>query len=121
MKSLKRRFMAVIASLMLFPAFALAQGTTLNGIVEKVDKDKITLKTDSGMETVELGNGLKGAEQPKVGDKVTIRANRAGDKLQASSVNILKDGSPRVAPPAKASDRPMVPGGAEGKPFPGIK
>lgn len=93
-----QKFTVIVAALLLFPALALAQGTMLNGTVEKVEKDQIVLKTDTGRETIELSGSTKGKDQIKVGDKVTINANKQGEKLVASSINTSKDRSPSASP-----------------------
>lgn len=121
MKLKKQRIAAVLVAAILFPALAMAQATTLQGVVEKVDKNKITVKTDSGVETVEIGSGTEGAQLTKEGDKVTIRANRSGEKLKAMSVNIVKNSSPRSAPSSNSSESSLLPGRSKAKPSASIK
>ena len=120
-----QRYIVILAALLLFPALARSQVTMLNGTVEKVEKDHIVLKTDTGHETIELSSNTKGAEQAKVGDKVTINANKKGEKLVASSINTSKDSSPKASPSSRPidrpSDRPNSPGGMEGKSPAGVR
>jgi len=105
--------------------------TVLQGTVEKIDKNQIVLKTETGQENVELNSSTKGADQAKVGDKVMISASKKGEKLVASSINTSKDSSPgspgsprtspRTSPPTGASDKMDTPrstpsGGPSDKP-----
>jgi hypothetical protein len=114
-----QRLTAILAALLLTPALAMAQAAVLQGTVEKIDKDRIVLKTDAGQQNVELSAATKGIDQAKVGDKVTIGVTKSGDKLVASSISASKDSSPRAAPSSRPSDgpsdRPLIPGGMEGK------
>jgi hypothetical protein len=114
-----QRLTAILAAVLLFPALAMAQAAVLQGTVEKIDKDRIVLKTDAGQQNVELSAGTKGIGQAKVGDQVTISVTKSGDKLVASSISASKDSSPKAAPSSRPSDgpsnRPLMPGGAEGK------
>jgi hypothetical protein len=104
-----QRFTVIIAALLLFPALAMSQATVLQGTVEKIDKNSIVLRTDSGQENVELNSSTKGMDKAKVGDKVTISATKSGNKLVASSINASKGGSQRSAPSAGPADSPSSP------------
>ena len=112
-----QKFMVIVAALLLFPALALSQVTMLSGTVEKVEKDQIVLKTDTGHETIELSGVTKGKDQIKVGDKVTINASKQGEKLVASSINASKDRSPSASPSGgplnKSPGSAISPGGME--------
>ena len=123
-----QRFTTILIALLFFPALAMAQMTVLQGTVEKIDKNQIVLKTETGQENVELNSSTKGADQAKVGDKVMISASKKGEKLVASSINTSKDSSPgsprtspRTSPPTGASDKMDTPrstpsGGPSDKP-----
>jgi hypothetical protein len=97
----------------------------LNGTVEKVEKDHIVLKTDTGHETIELSSNTKGKDQTKVGDRVTINASKKGEKLVASSINASKGSSsnpsPSSLPTNKSSNPPISPGGMDNRPAPGVR
>ena len=106
---------AVVIALVMSLAWATAQAEMLQGTVQKIDKDKITLKTNDGNVTVELDDATKGADQAKVGDKVKINASRSGGKVKASDIITDDKASPANPPAGGSSNRPLVPGGSLGR------
>jgi hypothetical protein len=100
-----KKFILLIA-LAFTPTFALA--ALLEGMVEKVDKDKkqIVLKTDKGQETVEFDDATKGIDRVKAGSRVSITYSQKGEKLQASEITAAGAGGSKQD---ALRDRPATP------------
>ena len=111
-----KKFASMFLAILFFPAWVLG-AALMEGMVEKVDKDKkqIVLKTDKGQETVEFTSGTKGAEKAKVGDKITVTYTQKGEKLVASEIIVAKGEtktapSEKPAPPSEKKEKTSAPG-----------
>jgi hypothetical protein len=97
--------LTLLIALAFTPSLALA--ALLEGMIEKVDKDKkqIVLKTDKGQETVEFDDATKGIDKVKAGSRVTVTYSQKGEKLQASEIVAAGAGGPQQGQGAQR-DRP---------------
>lgn len=96
---------AILLTLLLFPALALADALK-KGTVLKVDQKQkqIVVKTEKGEETVLFTSSTKGIENARVGATVTVKYSEKDGQPKVSEI-LPGDGSPEAAPGRKAAPR----------------